>query len=67
MNLRLQEQLNTPVNDEPVGLHEVDELGPTFVKVSSSTEGKISIEPLDGYKICKDLQLDLSNKSCSCW
>nr|CCA27537.1 AlNc14C569G12173 [Albugo laibachii Nc14] len=55
VNLRLQEQLYLRINDGPMGVHEVGDLDPHFVKVPTSTEGKISIEPFDGSEIYKGL------------
>lgn len=43
INLRLQEQLNFRVKNEPMGPHEMDELNP-----HSSAEGGISIDPFEG-------------------
>nr|CCA19525.1 GK15001 putative [Albugo laibachii Nc14] len=77
LNLRLQEQLNLCANDGPMGVHEVGDLDPHFVKVPTSTKGKISIEPLDGSEIYKGLgagfvqwgqlllvKIDLAERAC---
>ncbi|CAH0487693.1 unnamed protein product [Peronospora farinosa] len=56
MNVRLQEQLNLRAEDRPMGLHDVGELDPNYVKVPNSSEGKISIEPFYGseeYKVSR--------------
>ena len=58
VNLRLQEQLNLLFNDGPMGVHEVDDMDPHIVKVQTSSEGKISIEPFDGSEIYKGLDAE---------
>ena len=55
MNLRLQEQLDIRVGERPMGIHEVGELDPNYLKVPNSSEGKISIEPFDGSEVYKGL------------
>ena len=55
MNLRLQEQLDIRVGERPMGIHEVGELDPNYLKVPNSSEGKISIEPFDGSEVYEGL------------
>ncbi|CAI5719630.1 unnamed protein product [Peronospora farinosa] len=77
MNVRLQEQLNLRAEDRPMGLHDVGELDPNYVKVPNSSEGKISIEPFYGSEVYKGLgagfiqwgqlflvKIDLAERAC---
>lgn len=81
LNLRLSKQRNFGVKHGPMELHEIDMLNPHFVKVPTSSERKISMEPFDGSEIQKGLgagsvqsgllllvKIDLAERVCGfCW
>ncbi|CAI5716170.1 unnamed protein product [Peronospora destructor] len=77
MNFRLQEQLELRADERPMGIHEVGESDPNYVKAPNSSEVKISIEPFDRSEVYKGLgarfvqwgqlllvKIDLAERAC---